>query len=151
MGKRKIPRSSLSKVKEQYRDIKKNEIEENKESADPLAVSLEDAKQIAHDTTVLETGYTPKELKKIKRNELKNIGKSFKSDKKIEAKWNFSIGDLVEFQDRHDKTMHIGIVIEFTKADHHGSRKHAKQDGNVLLYSSRGRIWQKPAAIRKVE
>ena len=150
MGKRKIPRSSLSKVKEQYRDSKKNEAEES-ESLDPSVVSLEDAKQIAHDAKVHETGYTPKELKKLKKDQIKNAGKVFRSDKKIEARWNFSVGDLVEFQDRNDKTMHIGIVIDFTKSDYHGSRKNAKKDGSVLLYSSCGRVWEKPAAIRKIE
>jgi hypothetical protein len=150
MGKRRIPRSSLAKIKEQYKDSKNNEVTEASEQEHGV-VTLEDARQIAHDTTVLETGCTPKELKKIKRDELKNIRKTFKSDKKVEAKWNFSVGDLVEFQDRYNKVMHIGIVIDFTSPDSHGSRKRAKNDGSVLLYSSLGRVWRKPAVIRKVE
>jgi hypothetical protein len=154
MGKRIIPRSSLTKIKEQYRDSKKAEIEETVETTDTTsssAVSIEEAKLIAQDNTVVETGFTPKELKKNKRVALKNIKDTFKSEKKIKAEWNFSIGDLVEFQDRTDKTMHIGIVVDFIKSEKHDNRHRAKSDGSVLLYSSCGRIWKKPAAVRKIE
>ena len=151
MGKRRIPTSKLRKIKEKYRDTKKLEIEEDTDVADPHAVSMEDAKLIAQDSVVRETGHTPKELKKNRKAALQNISKNFKSEKQIEAKWNFSIGDLVEFQDNDDKTTHIGIVVDFSMLKKHNSRSRAKNDGRVLLYSSCGRVWKKPAVIRKVE
>ena len=151
MAKRKISTSKLRKIKEQYRDSKKVEIEEDVGPADPYVVSIEDAKLIAQDSVVRETGFTPKELKKNRKVAIKKISDNFKSEKQIKAKWNFSIGDLVEFQDNNDKTMHIGIVVDFSMLEKHNSRSRAKNDGRVLLYSSCGRVWKKPAVIRKVE
>ena len=146
MAKVKIPKSKINDIKKKFSESKIEALLE--ESGEDLkeSLSLEDAKQIAREQKVNETGYTPKEIKKNKKANIAKIKDAYSSERKIEAKWNFEIGDLVEF-----KTNQIGIVVDLSLSDNHKTAKHAKQTGSALVFSSIGRVWKSPAALRKIE
>lgn len=151
MAKVKIPKSKINDIKKKFSESKIEALLE--ESGEDLkeSLSLEDAKQIAREQKVNETGYTPKEIKKNKKANIAKIKDVYSSERKIEAKWNFEIGDLVEFKDRKSKTNQIGIVVDLSLSDNHKTAKHAKQTGSALVFSSIGRVWKSPAALRKIE
>jgi len=148
----KIPRSKLRDIRQKYNKAKHDAVDEDSEAENDIDVlSLEEAKEIARDKKVSETGYTPKELASNKKEKLVSIKRDYKSDKKIEAKWNFDIGDLVEFKDKNDSTNHVGIVVDLKLKDNHNSRNSAKKTGQALVFSSVGRVWKNPASLRKVD
>ncbi len=157
MAKVNIPRSKLRDIKQKYTESKIEALQEesdtqNDESVDlEEAISLEAAKEIAREKKINETGYTPKELIKNKKEDLAKIKRVYKTDRKIEAKWNFEVGDLVEFKDQPSKMNQIGIVVDLKLEDNHSSTLHAKKTGRALVFSSLGRVWKTPASLRKIE
>jgi len=148
----KIPNSKLSDIRQKYNKAKNDAfVEDTENDKDTTLKTLEVIKEIARDNKINETGLSPKEMAANKKEELASIKRSYKSDKKIEAKWNFEVGDLVEFQDKSNSTKHIGIVVDLMLKDKHNSRNSAKKAGQALVFSSAGRIWKNPAALRRID
>lgn len=151
MAKVKIPSSKIRDIKKKFSEAKIEAFQEESEKEESESLSLEDAKQIARDQKINETGHTPKEILKNKKKNIAKIKDVYRSERKIEAKWNFEVGDLVEFQDRTSKTKQIGIVVDLSLSDNHKTTSHAKKTGSALVFSSIGRVWKSPGALRKVE
>ena len=151
MASLKIPKSKIADIKKKYSDSKLDAIQEGLAESDQENLTLEEAKAIAREQKMNDTGLTPKEIRKNKKENLKKLRSTYSSKRKVEAKWNFDVGDLVEFQDKKTNSKQIGIVVELELRENHNTTRSAKAAGTALILSSVGRVWKSPAALRKIE
>ncbi len=151
MASLKIPKSKIADIKKKYSDSKLDAIQEGLTESDQESLTLEEAKALAREQKMNETGLTPKEIRKNKKENLKKLRSTYSSERKVEAKWNFDVGDLVEFQDKKTNSKQIGIVVELELRENHSTTRSAKTAGTALILSSVGRVWKSPAALRKIE
>ena len=79
---------------------------------------------------------------------LKQAKKNARKSKRIEIKWNISVGDVVSFN--LDGKEQLGLIIEDYSDGSFRSKREAKWRGKVLVMSPAGRQWFRPSALEKI-
>jgi vacuolar-type H+-ATPase subunit I/STV1 len=142
MAKRKISADNLKKIRKSYKEDRINSSPDHIPSRNQ---EIKNAKRAGKELKINETGHTPKELRKIARQNLKNIKKDFSSTQKSQAIFSFEPGDTVSFNYRGSEEM--GLIVSMWVPNECSTREQAKNSGVVTLLSSVGRIEIKPIEI----
>jgi vacuolar-type H+-ATPase subunit I/STV1 len=142
MAKRKISTADLRKIRERY---KEDRVNSEPDGLPNRAQEIKNAKRAGKESKINETGYTPKELKKIARQNLKNIKEDFSSTQKSQVVFSFEAGDTVSFNYRGSEEM--GLIVSMWVPNECATREQAKHSGVVTLLSSVGRVEIKPIEV----
>ena len=142
MAKRKISASDLQKIRKSY---KEDRALSEPDGLPNRAQEIRKAKIAGKESKIIETGHTPKELKKIARQNLKNIKEDFSSTQKSQAIFSFEAGDTVSFNYKGSEEM--GLIVSMWVPNECATREQAKNSGVVTLLSSVGRIEIKPIEV----
>lgn len=150
MAKRKIPRKDLKQIKESFRQEKMDQhsLELGVYApSTPMSKKLAIAKAAGRDAKINETGMSPRELKKQKKQQIKQIKEDFSSQQTIITSYGFKEGDLVGFN--YDRKQEIGIVFKIKKYKKTSQDKALTED-LVEILSSAGYVTVVPKAIYEI-
>ena len=142
MAKKKISASDLQRIKKSY---KEDRIQSEVDDLPSREQELKNAKLAGKESKINETGYTPKELKKMARQHRQSIKEDFSSTQKSQARFSFTTGDTVSF--KHEGSEEIGLIVSMWVPDECSTRELAKNSGLITLLSSVGRIQIKPISV----
>ena len=142
MPKRRISASDLRKIRKSY---KEDRIQSDPEGIPSREQELRNAKLAGKESKISETGYTPRELKRKARENLRNLKEDFSSTQKSQAIFCFEEGDTVSFNYRGSEEM--GLIVSMWVPEECSTRELAKKSGLVTLLSSVGRVQIKPIEV----
>jgi vacuolar-type H+-ATPase subunit I/STV1 len=142
MAKRKISAADLRKIRKSY---KEDRALSEPDGLPNRAQEIRKAKIAGKESKISETGHTPKELRKIARQNLKNIKEDFSSTQRSQVVFSFETGDTVSFN--HNGSEEMGLIVSMWVPNECATREQAKNSGVVTLLSSVGRIEIKPIEV----
>ena len=142
MAKRKISAADLRRIKNSY---KEERIQSEPNGLPSRSQELKSAKLAGKESKINETGYTPKELKKMARQHRQSIKEDFSSTQKSQAVFSFETGDTVSFN--YKGSEEIGLIVKMWVPEECSTRELAKNSGLVTLLSSVGRVQIKPIEV----
>lgn len=150
MAKRKIARKDLKKLKENFKQEKMAQHSQELgvyAPPTPMKKKMAVAKAAGRDSKLNETGMSPKELKALERQQIKQIKEDFSSQQTIITSYGFKEGDLVGFN--YDRKQEIGIVFKIKKYKKTSQDKALTED-LVEILSSAGYVTVVPKAIYEI-
>lgn len=150
MAKRKIPLKDLKELRKKFIEekIDQNEIENGVRAAPvPTTVKIKEVKNTVSAIKESETGKTSTQRKKDRREEVRNLKKSYTNTQKIETSYGYDVGSIVCFNYKSNEE--IGIVLNI-RIQSKTKKEGAMKKDIVTLLSSVGRVKVHSSSIYEI-